>query len=392
MAFHLFLPHSSKPPPLPIPKLTSVLGLRSSAALHKLQHGTNGLTSLEIRALPPSKSRLQILKSGTRPPRYRAVEDVVNPPKFVKSSKGSSYSSKPDSDSDSVSLSSPPSSREEAISQAKTCLAATLQKSLKTTFPFSTKNKKIKKQKQPRYRVEIPVIDDSPNSVVQLAFEVFSDLNINININRKDSKPRMLLVWPSPTLEELANQTSSGESPNAITNSKLGSITPDLLESSDLAVVLAPEESQLEEISTVAEELNPKPIILFNPRWAFEDEKDLNRRVVSFVESFHVVYSFTGLEVQGILSSRRGAVMRCVRDGKAGGEPWLVMVQEGDRDRDRGEMKVVTRFTKRPSIVEVETVLYNLMAANSPLTKSIKSVSDFVRNVTQKFTPIKKVR
>lgn len=294
-----------------------------------------------------------------------------------KSSKGS-YASKLDSYSDSVSLSSPPSSREEAISQAKTCLTATLQKSLKTTFPFSTK--KLKKQKQPRYRVEIPVIDDSPNSVVQLAFEVFSDLNIN----RKDSKPRMLLVWPSPTLEELANQTSFGESPSAITNSKLGSITPDLLESSDLAVVLAPEESQLEEISTVAEELNPKPVILFNPKWAFEDEKDLNRRVVSFVESFHVVYSFTGLEVQGILSSRRGAVMRCVRDGKAGGEPWLVMVQEGDRDR--GEMKVVTRFTKRPSIVEVENVLYNLMAANSPLTKSIKSVSDFVRNVTQKFT------
>lgn len=292
-----------------------------------------------------------------------------------KSSKGS-YASK----LDSVSLSSPPSSREEAISQAKTCLAATLQKSLKTTFPFSTK--KLKKQKQPRYRVEIPVIDDSPNSVVQLAFDVFSDLNIN----RKDSKPRMLLVWPSPTLEELANQTSFGESPNAIANSKLGSITPDLLESSDLAVVLAPEESQLEEISTVAEELNPKPVILFNPKWAFEDEKDLNRRVVSFVESFHVVYSFTGLEVQGILNSRRGAVMRCVRDGKAGGEPWLVMVQEGDRDRDRGEMKVVTRFTKRPSIVEVENVLYNLMAANSPLTKSIKSVSDFVRNVTKKFS------
>ncbi|KAF3320595.1 hypothetical protein FCM35_KLT15291 [Carex littledalei] len=373
MALHLFQPHSSKPSPPPsILKLTSLLGLRSSTAVHKLQHGTNGLNSLEIRAKPPPRSRLQILRSGTRPPRYRAVEDEVSPPKFVKSSKGS-YSSKPDSDS--VSLSSPPSSREEAIFQAKTCLAATLQKSLKSTVPFSTK--KLKKQKQLRYRVEIPVIDDSPNSVVQLAFEVFSDLNIN----RKDSKPSMLLVWPSPTLEELANQTFS-ESPNAITNLKLGSITLDLLESADLAVVLAPEESQLEEISTVAEELYPKPVILFNPRWAFEDEKDFNRRVVTFLESFHVVYSFTGLEVQGILSSRRGVVMRCVRDGKAGGEPWLVMVQEGDR----GEMKVVTRFTKRPSIVEVETVLYNLMAANSPLTKSIKSVSDFVRNVTKKFT------
>jgi Domain of unknown function (DUF1995) len=191
----------------------------------------------------------------------------------------------------------------------------------------------------------------------------------------------MLLVWPSPALEQVANQTF-GVSCNTVINSKLGSITLDLLSSSDLGVVLAPEESQLEEISTLAEELYPKPVILFNPKWAFEDEKDFKKRVVGFVESFDVVYSFTGLEVQGILSRRRGVVLRCVRDGKASGEPWLVMVQEGDK----GEMKVVTRFIKRPSIVEVEAVLYNLMAANSPLTKSIKSVSDFVRNVTKKFT------
>ncbi|KAJ1698443.1 hypothetical protein LUZ63_006955 [Rhynchospora breviuscula] len=354
MALHLFQPLPSKPPLPPIPTVTSFLGLGSSTALLNFSNKTNGLIYLEIRAVP---STLQIRQSATRPPGYRTVQNA-----FTK-------------EPNIISLSSPPSSREEAITQAKTCLAATLQKSLKNAVPFP--NKKMKKQKQPRYRVEIPLIDDSPELVVQLAFDVFSDLNIK----RKDSKPSLLLLWSSPTLEEMANKTFS-ESQNAVVNLQLGSITLDLLSSSDLVVVLAPEESQLDEISTIADEVNLKPVILFNPKWAFEDEKDFNRRVAAFLESFDVVYSFTGLEVQGFLSSRKGVVLRCVRDGKASGEPWLVMVQEGDKE----EMKVVTRFTKRPSIGEVETVLYNLMAANSPLTKSVKSVSDFVKNVTKKFT------
>ncbi|KAJ4792508.1 ATP synthase subunit delta [Rhynchospora pubera] len=335
MALHLFQPLPSKPPLPPIPTVTSFLGLGSSTALPNFSNKTNGLIYLEIRAVP---STLQIRQSATRPPGYRTVRNA-----FTK-------------EPNIISLSSPPSSREEAITQAKTCLAATLQKSLRNTVPFP--NKKMKKQKQPRYRVEIPLIDDSPESVVQLAFDVFSDLNVK----RKDSKPTLLLLWPSPTLEEMANKTFS-KSQNAVVNSQL-------------------EESQLDKISTITDEVNPKPVILFNPKWAFEDEKDFNRRAAAFLESFDVVYSFTGLEVQGFLNSRKGVVLRCVRDGKASGEPWLVMVQEGDKE----EMKVVTRFTKRPSIGEVETVLYNLMAANSPLTKSVKSVSDFVKNVTKKFT------
>ncbi|KAJ3698904.1 hypothetical protein LUZ61_002609 [Rhynchospora tenuis] len=356
MALHLFQPLPSKPPLPPIPTVASFLGLGSSTALPNFPNKTNGFIYLQIRAVP---STLQIRQSATQG-KKPYPKPVLN-----------AFTKEPNI----ISLSSPPSSREEAISQAKTCLAVTLQKSFKNLVPFPTK--KLKKQKQPLYRVEIPVIDDSPESVVQLGFEVFSDLNIK----RKDSKPSLLLLWSSPTLEEIANKTFS-ESRNAVVNSQLGSITLDLLSSSDLVVVLAPEESQLEEISTVADEVNPKPVVMFNPKWAFDDEKDFNRRAAAFVESFDVVYSFTGLEVQGFLSSRRGMVLRCVRDGKASGEPWLVMVQEGNK----GEMKVVTRFTKRPSIGEVETVLYNLMAANSPLTKSVKSVSDFVKNVTKKFT------
>ncbi|KAI4322829.1 hypothetical protein L6164_022485 [Bauhinia variegata] len=37
---------------------------------------------------------------------------------------------------------------------------------------------KLKKLKQPKFRVEIPVVDDSPDALSQLAFEVFADIPI----------------------------------------------------------------------------------------------------------------------------------------------------------------------------------------------------------------------
>ena len=45
---------------------------------------------------------------------------------------------------------------------------------------------------------------------------------------------------------------------------------------------------------------------------------------------------------------------------------------------------MVSRFKVRPSITEVETVLYNVMAMNSPITKSAKFLNNLVSNVTGK--------
>ncbi|GMH05706.1 hypothetical protein Nepgr_007546 [Nepenthes gracilis] len=74
----------------------------------------------------------------------------------------------------SVSSPTPPTSKQEAVLQAKTCLSATLQKLLNSPKLAG----KLKKQKQPRFRVEIPVADDSPELIAQLAFDVFGDLHI----------------------------------------------------------------------------------------------------------------------------------------------------------------------------------------------------------------------
>ncbi|XP_008777898.2 uncharacterized protein LOC103697752 [Phoenix dactylifera] len=269
---------------------------------------------------------------------------------------------------------SPPFTKEEAISQAKTCLSTTLQKPLSNPLPLPTR--KLKKQRQPRYRVEIPVLDESSDSVTQLAFDFFSDFPV---VTKKGCKPKILILWSTPKLAEFAQRAFN--SADSVINSDLGSVTSEVLSSGDLAVFLAPEASQVEEIKTVTNGLNPKPVVLFNPRWGFEEEKDFHGGMGSFLGSFDVVYSFMGLEVKGVLSKRRGVVFKCVRDGVLSGEGWAVMVEEEGK---RGELKVVSRFRRRPSIGEVESVLYNLMAANSLVTKSVKFLRDLASNVTGK--------
>lgn len=141
----------------------------------------------------------------------------------------------------------------------------------------------------------------------------------------------------------------------------------------------APETSQLEELRRITSEVDPRPVVLFNPAWAFDDEKNFVGSLSNFIASFDVVYSFMGLEVRGILSKRKGVVFRCVKDGVvSGGQEWLVMVEQ----EKGGELKVVSRFKRRPGIAVVENVLYNLMAATSPVTKSVKFLRDLASSVT----------
>ncbi|KAH9651307.1 DUF1995 domain-containing protein [Citrus sinensis] len=271
----------------------------------------------------------------------------------------------------SLSSSNPPTSKEEAILQAKTCLSTTLEKPLNNPKLAG----KLKKLKQPRYRVEIPVIDDdSPSSLSQLAFDLFTDLPIR----RKGSPVKILILWPDAAFTEAAVKVFESHSLNQFEHIDVKTVTGGdnrIVSSAEVAILLAPEKSQLGVIKTVADSLYPKPVVIFNPRWAFEDEENFGD-MSGFVGSFEVIYSFLGLEVQGVLSKRTGMIFKCVRNGILSGEKWNVFVEE------EGKMKVVSRFTARPSIGEVETVLYNLMAINSPITKSAKFLRDLVSNVT----------
>ncbi|CAK7338342.1 unnamed protein product [Dovyalis caffra] len=270
------------------------------------------------------------------------------------------------------SSSSPPTSKEEAILQAKTCLSTTLEKPLNNPKLAG----KLKKLKQPRFQVEIPVIDDSPTSLSQLAFDVFKDLPVK----RKGAPVKIFILWPSPSLKNKGIEAfRSHNSSNNVEHFDISSVRNTdnrTLSSADVAVFLAPENSQLLDIKTVTDLLYPKPVVIFNPKWGFEEENDFGD-LNGFVGSFEVIYSFMGLEVWGILSKRKGLIFKCVRDGVVSGEEWTVLVEEED-----GELKAVSRFKARPSISEVENVLYNLMAINSPITKSAKFFKDLMSNVT----------
>ncbi|KAF5728365.1 hypothetical protein HS088_TW21G00512 [Tripterygium wilfordii] len=271
----------------------------------------------------------------------------------------------------SLSSPTPPSSKDEAILQAKTSLSKTLEKPLNNPKIAG----KFKKLKQPRYLVEIPVMDDSPSSLSQLAVEVFQDLPIK----RKGSPVKILLVWSSLPLKEAATEAFGPHSTNNnIENVSISAVDNRTMNSADVAVFLAPEASQLAVTKTVTDSLYPKPVVIFNPRWDFEEENELGG-LSGFVRSFEVIYSFMGLEVKGVFSKRKGVIFKCVEDGVVSGEKWAVLVEE-----EGGDMRVVSRFAARPSIGEVENVLYNVMAVNSPITKSAKFLRDLVSNVTGK--------
>ncbi|XP_030453370.1 uncharacterized protein LOC115674972 [Syzygium oleosum] len=272
----------------------------------------------------------------------------------------------------SLSSPNPPASREEAIRQARTCLSTTLEKPLNNPKLAG----KLKKLKQPRFRVEIPVVDDSPESLSQLVSDVFQDLPVK----RKGSPVKILFLWPD-------KQSSAGgfksNSASRVAHTDVSSVTEDddvqIFNSADVVVVLAPGPSQLNVVKESTEIAYPKPVVLFNPKWAFDEEENFGE-LRSFVGSFEVIYSFMGLEVKGILSKRKGVIFKCVRDGVVSGERWAVLVEE--EEEEEGSLKVVSRFKSRPSIGEVETVLYNLMAINSPIAKSAKFLKELVSNVT----------
>ncbi|KAK4373929.1 hypothetical protein RND71_004606 [Anisodus tanguticus] len=277
----------------------------------------------------------------------------------------------------SLSSPTPPTTKEDAISQAKFSLLSTLEKPLNNPKLVG----RLKKLKQPRFRVEIPVVDDSPSALSQLALDIFG----NIPLKRKGPKIKILLLWPNQSLTQAAQTAFEKKYPNPIVDNNnnnvpnISSITDGDISSVDVLVFMAPEASRLTIVKEIADVLYPKPVVMFNPTWGFDEESNFGE-LSGFVSSFEVVYSFMGLEVRGILSNRKGVMFRCVRDGVLSGEnsKWYVFVEED------GELKVVSRFKTRPSIVEVENVLYNLMAMNSPITKSAKFFKDLVSNVRGK--------
>ena len=78
---------------------------------------------------------------------------------------------------------------------------------------------------------------------------------------------------------------------------------------------LAPVPAQVELVKASAAAVDPKPVVLFNPAWSFDEEEGeaFGAGARSFLGSFSVVYSFTGLEVRRVLKSDRTGLTAALR-------------------------------------------------------------------------------
>lgn len=270
----------------------------------------------------------------------------------------------------------PPNSREESLLQARSSISSFLEKALKSAGPSTVKQRKP--QRQARLRVEMPLLDESDAMRASLLVDLFSTLSIG----KKGTHFALSVFCNSGIMEKLKKEPCFNPKPSLQSSPDLQeTLTPSYakapsfrcydiadtveLDDTQVIVILAPKLSELTYMLNIAKAGDPRPLLLLNPDWAPEEE-EAEASHASFLQSFEVVYSYLPLAIQGFFSKTEGAVLKHVKSGAPAGRPWLVFAKEGDT------MKCVSSLKKRPTAVDLENALYNAMAANSPVTKSIK--------------------
>ncbi|XP_024385287.1 uncharacterized protein [Physcomitrium patens] len=259
----------------------------------------------------------------------------------------------------------PPESREEAIEQAAGSVSALLVKSLKRQGPTTVKQRK--EQRQVKLRVEIPVLDDSPSSLISLTLELLSAL-----FNGKREAPSVAVFLSGESAVVLAREkyANSGiSSVNRFCNIQAECEVPG---DESVIVVAGARFEDVACLQELARNVTPRPIVVLNPEWSPEDEKDA--KWGALLTSFETAYAFLPLAIQGFFSKTEGAVLKNVQSGAPGGRPWLIFLKED------GKFTRLSSLQRKPGPAELESALYNAMAANSPMTKSIK----FLRGLVSK--------
>lgn len=259
----------------------------------------------------------------------------------------------------------PPESREEAIAQAAGSVSSLLDKMLKRQGPSTVKQRK--QQQQTKLRVEIPVLDDTPSSLVSLTLDFSSAL-----FSRKRGSPGVAVFFSDASTLDLAREQLANRGGNP--NKSFHELSSEREVSGNVSVVVIAGArcDQTALLQELARNVSPRPIVVLNPEWSPEDETDPTWG--AFLTSFEAAYAFIPLAIQGFLSKTEGAVLKNVRSGAPGGRPWLIFVKED------GKYSRLASLHRRPGPAELESALYNAMAANSPVTKSIK----FLRGLVSK--------
>jgi hypothetical protein len=255
----------------------------------------------------------------------------------------------------------PPSSKDEAVKQMRECLSTLLEKPLKNLGPSV---KQQKKQRQVRLRTELPIVDDSLSALVSLVAEILG----GFSVKKKGQPTKISIFWSNSSMRDLGSQVF--EKKGYVTNLDISDPDMELgfVEDTDVLFFVTPGILQLSSIELICKEASPRPVVLFNPNWSADEESEANS---GFLSSFEPVYSFTALAIQGFFSKTEGVVFRYVKSGAPNSNPWLLFVKQEDK------YNCVSTFKRRPNPSELENALYNSLAVNSPVTKSIR----FLRNL-----------
>ncbi|KAG6554428.1 hypothetical protein Mapa_004345 [Marchantia paleacea] len=256
----------------------------------------------------------------------------------------------------------PPRSREETVEQAGDSLSSLLEKALKASGPTTVKQRKSLRQQ--RLRVDIPVLDESPQALFSLTLDLIESF-----LGDKKVFGSVAVYFPSTLLEvvpaDLVNVSKVLESRFFSLESEEG-----VPYDTAVAIIVAPKFTHAAALDSISRSAGHRPIVVLNGEWSGEEEGD--QRWGSLLSSFEVAYSFTPLAIQGFFSTTEGAILKHVKSGAPAGRPWLIFVKEGET------YKRVSSLKRRPDSADLENALYSSMAANSPVNKSIKFLRGLV--------------
>lgn len=247
-----------------------------------------------------------------------------------------------------------PESREEAVAQACTCIAAQL-KTKKKAKAFSGGSTGLR-----RLLVEVPLSSESSKQYAELGLEFAKQLSA-LELGT------MTYVYFDTQAAQLA--AAAADKPNNVVIASLESARGQAL--TGTLVLVCPSEKQIEEASKLVANWLGTLCVGINAAWD-ADRAPPDQR--SFVRTFTVVYSFLPLAIQFFLSKKEGAVF------KFGAEPWRIFSQQTD-----GTLKqVAQQAQRRPNQDDLELAFLNQSAAESPLTAAAKGFRSTLDKLTKK--------
>eukprot|EP00892_Ulva_mutabilis_P002764 jgi/Ulvmu1/12489/UM009_0142.1 len=251
-----------------------------------------------------------------------------------------------------------PQSKDESMRQAAQALASSLQTSKKRRKKGQTLWPGVK-----RLSIEIPIADTTPEADLKLATDLIESIpaaaGIPIVLFASQESTDLARTEDVPfvvfSLEECMAEQEDEEQLNG-----------------PLLIVGAGED-QCHLCKRVVNQMwSGRLLLVVNAAWMREDVADLDK---TFACSLDPVYFFLPITLGGIVGGNKMAYL--FRWTMAATDKWSVCLEDSDG------MKCVGQMDTKPTNGDIEAMVYNASAANSPLAASAKAVSGLFKRFRQ---------